>query len=72
MVDTVWNPATPDDFPGLYCTALPDQPFLPGGHTLLLTSQWRRWALFGCDSCHCVSQSEDGWMVFPDGNDRVS
>jgi acylaminoacyl-peptidase len=41
VVDTVWNPASPDDFPGLYCTALPDQPFLPGAHTLLLTTQWR-------------------------------
>lgn len=45
-MDTVWNPASPDDFPGLYCTALPDQPFLPGGHTLLLTTQWRRWVLW--------------------------
>lgn len=42
VVDTVWNPASPEEFPGLYCTALPDQPFLPGGHTLLLTTQWRR------------------------------
>ena len=42
VVDTVWNPATPEDFPGLYCTSLPEQPFLPGSHTLLLTTQWRR------------------------------
>ncbi|KAL4436940.1 hypothetical protein ABPG75_004079 [Micractinium tetrahymenae] len=41
VVDTVWNPASPDDFPGIYCGALPEQPFLPGGHTLLLTTQWR-------------------------------
>jgi hypothetical protein len=42
VVDTVWNPTTPGDFPGLYCTSLPEQPFLPGSHTLLLTTQWRR------------------------------
>ena len=27
-------------FPGLYCTALPDRPFLDGGARLALTSQW--------------------------------
>ncbi|KAL4858184.1 Acylamino-acid-releasing enzyme 1 [Chlorella vulgaris] len=41
VVDTVWNPASPDAFPGLYSTSLPEQPFLPGSHTLLLTTQWR-------------------------------
>ena len=42
VVDTVWKPASTDGFPGLYCTSLPEQPFLPGSHTLLLTTQWRR------------------------------
>lgn len=41
VVDTVWNPASPEDFPGLYCASLPDQPFLPGSSTLVLTTQWR-------------------------------
>ncbi|EFN55568.1 hypothetical protein CHLNCDRAFT_134052 [Chlorella variabilis] len=41
VVDTVWKPASTDGFPGLYCTSLPEQPFLPGSHTLLLTTQWR-------------------------------
>lgn len=39
VVDTVWL-APPEAFPGLYATALPDQPFV-GSQTLVLTTQWR-------------------------------
>lgn len=48
LIDTVWN-APGDEFPGLYCTVLPDQPILSAAGTagtaqqglVLATSQWR-------------------------------
>ncbi|GAB4823018.1 hypothetical protein N2152v2_010064 [Parachlorella kessleri] len=44
VVDPVWN-APGDEFPGLYCNTLPEQPFLPTGEGseagLVLTTQWR-------------------------------
>lgn len=40
LVDIVWTPSTPSDFPGLYCTMLPDQPFV-NDSTVLATTQWR-------------------------------
>lgn len=45
LVDTVWN-APGDEFPGLYCTVLPDQPFLSAAQQaqqglVLATTQWR-------------------------------
>ena len=39
VVDVVWSPADADAFPGLYCSVLPDDPWVGEG-TLLLTSQW--------------------------------
>ena len=42
MVDVVDRPPSDDEdaFPGLYLTALPEQPFLDND-TVLLSSQWR-------------------------------
>ena len=40
MLGVVSQPASPEAFPGLYATSLPERPFVDGGGAVLLNSQW--------------------------------
>lgn len=42
VVDIIRSPIpSKDDFPGLYCSVLPDKPFIGGSTHLVVTTQWR-------------------------------
>ena len=40
VLGVVSQPASPEAFPGLYTTSLPERPFVDGGAAVLLNSQW--------------------------------
>ena len=40
MLGVVRQPASPEAFPGLYATSLPERPFVDGGAAVLLNSSW--------------------------------
>ncbi|KAJ8501525.1 hypothetical protein ONZ45_g12111 [Pleurotus djamor] len=82
VVDTVWEPNSPSDFPGLYLDNLPQRPFLRLGGKLFVTCH----SVWGSRTTVLLINTEDGqftdltpedgklysWTVLgTDGEDRI-
>ncbi|KAJ8519578.1 hypothetical protein ONZ45_g3475 [Pleurotus djamor] len=82
VVDTVWEPKSPSDFPGLYLDNLPQRPFLRLGGTLYMTCH----SVWGSRTTVLLINTENGqvtdltpedgklysWTVLgTDGEDRI-